>query len=98
MMNDDLNAMSANHISKETGESIEEFYELDAVEETEADDRFNEINRLNELGNLAVSLKLIGGHGFHGGQYELLHEGKFLLMSPIEAQQFLEQLIAEAEA
>lgn len=54
------------------------------------------LNRLNALGNQAIDLKLIGAHGFHRGQYELLREGKFLLMSPIEALHYLENLIETA--
>jgi hypothetical protein len=80
-----------------SNETIEESYDSEAIEECEADQKFNAINRLNELGNLAVSLKLIGGHGFHRGDYELLRDGKFLLMTPTEAQTYLEELIATTE-
>jgi hypothetical protein len=52
-------------------------------------------NQLNELGNRAISLGLIAGHGYRGGQYELLRQGKALLMSPEEAQTYLENLIKE---
>ncbi len=58
----------------------------------------SEINRLNQLGNQAIELKLISGHGFHQGEYELLRDGKFLLMTPMEALQYLESLIAETGA
>jgi hypothetical protein len=92
-MNDQsLNDQSLND---QTADSIAEFCESDPMDATEASDEGSAINRLTELGNLAVSLKLIGGHGFHQGQYELLRDGKFLLMTPIEAQQYLEKLIAE---
>jgi hypothetical protein len=50
-------------------------------------------NQLNELGNQAVKLGLIAGHGYHKGQYEILRQGKALLMSPDEAIQYLQQLI-----
>jgi len=94
-MNDDMNSNVTPAVPDDSSsESIEDFYEAEAVEESEANHKFSEINLLNELGNLAVSLKLIGGHGFHRGQYELLREGTFLLMTPIEAQQYLEELIA----
>jgi hypothetical protein len=72
---------------------IVEFSEADAVDESEAGHEGSAINHLTELGNRAVSLKLIAGHGFHKGQYELLREGKSLLMTPIEAQKYLEELI-----
>jgi hypothetical protein len=50
-------------------------------------------NQLNELGNQAVKLGLIAGHGYHKGQYEILRQGKALLMSPDEAIEYLQQLI-----
>jgi hypothetical protein len=50
-------------------------------------------NQLNELGNQAVKLGLIAGHGYHKGQYEILRQGKVLLMSPDEAIEYLQQLI-----
>jgi hypothetical protein len=97
-MNDDMNPTVTPAVpDASSSDSIEDFYEAEAVEESEANHKFNEINLLNELGNLAVSLNLIGGHGFHRGQYELLREGTFLLMTPIEAQKYLEELIAATE-
>ncbi|MFW6264076.1 MAG: hypothetical protein ACOC3E_00955 [Cyanobacteriota bacterium] len=56
------------------------------------------INHLNELGNRAIALGLIIGHGHHGGKYEILHKGKALLMTPKEAQEYLEALIKNAES
>lgn len=50
-------------------------------------------NQLNELGNQAVKLGLIAGHGYHKGQYEILRQGKVLLMSPDEAIEYLQHLI-----
>ena len=50
-------------------------------------------NQLNELGNQAVKLGLIAGHGYHKGQYEILRQGKALLMSPDEALKYLQDLI-----
>lgn len=55
------------------------------------------VNQLTELGNKAIELKLIAGHGYRGGQYEILQQGKVLLMSPDEAQKYLETLIKYAE-
>lgn len=55
------------------------------------------LNQLNDLGNKAISLGLIAGHGHHGGQYELLHQGKVVTISPSEAVTYLENLIQEAE-
>ncbi|MGA9381204.1 MAG: hypothetical protein WBV73_20795 [Phormidium sp.] len=52
-------------------------------------------NKLTELGNKAIQLKLIIGHGYRGGQYEILRQGKAILMSPDEAQTYLENLIKE---
>ncbi len=53
------------------------------------------INQLNELGNRAVELGLIVGHGYRGGKYEVLRKGEALMMSPEEAQSYLENLIKE---
>ncbi|MCY7284711.1 MAG: hypothetical protein LH679_15025 [Cyanobacteria bacterium CAN_BIN43] len=53
------------------------------------------LNQLNDLGNKAISLGLIAGHGHHGGQYELLHQGKVVTISPGEAVTYLENLIQE---
>jgi hypothetical protein len=36
---------------------------------------------------------LIAGHGYHKGQYEILRQGKVLLMSPDEALNYLQNLI-----
>ena len=51
------------------------------------------INKLTETGNLAVSMGLIAGHGFHGGKYEILQKGKAILLPVNEAGAYLEQLI-----
>jgi hypothetical protein len=50
-------------------------------------------NQLTEVGNQAVKLGLIAGHGYHKGQYEILRQGKVLLMSPDEALKYLQNLI-----
>jgi hypothetical protein len=54
------------------------------------------LNQLNDLGNQAVSLGLIAGHGHHGGQYELLQQGKVVTIAPSEAVTYLENLIKAA--
>jgi len=50
-------------------------------------------NQLTEVGNQSVKLGLIAGHGYHKGQYEILRQGKALLMSPDEALKYLQNLI-----
>jgi hypothetical protein len=50
-------------------------------------------NQLTEVGNQAVELGLVAGHGYHKGQYEILQQGKVLLMSPDEALKYLQNLI-----
>jgi len=52
-------------------------------------------NRLTLAGNRAQELGLIDGHGFRGGQYEVLRQGKFLTFTPQEAQTYLENLVKE---
>lgn len=54
---------------------------------------FMSINNLTELGNQAIAAGLIIGHGFHGGQYEILRRGEVLLFSPEEAQAYLEEAL-----
>ncbi|HBE21812.1 MAG TPA: hypothetical protein DEG17_18235 [Cyanobacteria bacterium UBA11149] len=56
------------------------------------------LNKLTELGNQAIRLKLIAGHGYRGGKYEILRQGKALMMSPEEAQTYLENLIKDIGA
>ena len=51
------------------------------------------INKLTEVGKMAVSMGLIAGHGFRGGKYEILQKGKVILLSEREAISYLEQLI-----
>ncbi len=51
------------------------------------------MNQLTELGNRAIQLGLIAGHGHRGGQYEILHKGKTVMLSPKEAQAYLSELI-----
>jgi len=54
------------------------------------------INHLNQLGNKAVKLGLIIGHGYFRGDYEILLKDESLLLTPLQAQEYLENLIAEA--
>lgn len=51
------------------------------------------LNRLNELGNQAIALKLIAGHGYHQGQYEIIRQGQVLTMTPGEAVSYLQALV-----
>ena len=48
------------------------------------------INKLTEVGNMAVSMGLIAGHGFRGGKYEILQKGKVILLSEREAIGYLD--------
>lgn len=54
----------------------------------------NSLNKLTELGNQAVKLGLIIGHGYHGEKYEILRTEEDLLFSPGEAIEYLEELIS----
>ncbi|BBC27043.1 hypothetical protein [Pseudanabaena sp. ABRG5-3] len=51
------------------------------------------INHLTEVGNMAVSMGLIAGHGFRGGKYEILRKGEVILLPVEAATDYLEQLI-----
>ena len=51
------------------------------------------VNQLNDLGNRAVKLGLIAGHGHHQGQYEIIRQGKIVTLSPKQALTYLQQLI-----
>lgn len=52
-------------------------------------------NELNELGNKAVSLGLIIGHGYHKGQYEILRRNEVVTLPPKEARTYLKNLIEQ---
>ncbi len=54
-------------------------------------------NQLNQLGNRAIALGLIIGHGHHAGKYEILSRQEVLLLSPREAYSYLQALIKQAE-
>ena len=56
------------------------------------------INKLTELGNRAIQLGLIAGHGYHRGQYEILRQGQIILLSPTEATSYLENLLQDLES
>ncbi|MDV3348201.1 hypothetical protein SPB21_04685 [Leptothoe sp. ISB3NOV94-8A] len=51
------------------------------------------VNQLHNLATQAVEKKLITAHGYRGGQYELLRDGEFVLLSPTEAIQYLQDLL-----
>ena len=55
------------------------------------------MNMLNELGNRAIKMGLIVGHGYYGGKYEILHKNEALSVTPAEAQIYLQTLINEQE-
>ena len=54
-------------------------------------------SQLNELGNRAIALGLLLGHGYRGRQYELLQRGEVLLLSPSKAYAYLKALIQTGE-
>lgn len=56
------------------------------------------INQLNALGNEAIACGLIVGHGYHQGQYEILHKGEAVTLTPEEAVQYLRALLQSAPA
>lgn len=58
---------------------------------------FATVNILNDLGNQALQMGLIVGHGYHGGQYEILCKSEVILLSPQEAQTYLHNLISKFE-
>ncbi|NEQ32755.1 MAG: hypothetical protein F6K04_17410 [Leptolyngbya sp. SIO4C5] len=53
------------------------------------------VNQLTELGNQAIQMGLIAGHGYHRGQYEILRQGKIILLPPQEALTYLQDLIRD---
>lgn len=54
------------------------------------------INELTELGNKAISLGLILGHGYRGGKYEILKRNEAILLTPKEARDYLKNLLEQA--
>lgn len=65
--------------------------------EPESESPAFDYTQLTVLGNRAIALGLIVGHGYHQGKYELLHRGEALLLSPPEAVSYLQSLIDSAE-
>ena len=55
------------------------------------------INQLYQLATEATEKKLITAHGYRGGQYELLRQGEFILLSPSDAIQYLQTLMQTPE-
>ena len=51
------------------------------------------VNQLYQLATEATEKQLITAHGYRGGQYELLRQGEFILLSPSEAIQYLQTLV-----
>ncbi|MFN6486080.1 MULTISPECIES: hypothetical protein [unclassified Nostoc] len=66
-------------------------------EQLEQEYEFATTNMLNEVGNKAIKMGLIVGHGYHKGKYEILQQGKAILLPPKEAFDYLQNLIAELE-
>ncbi len=53
------------------------------------------VNQLHNLANEAVAQRLITAHGYRGGQYEILKDGEFVLLTPQEAIQYLQALLGD---
>lgn len=51
------------------------------------------LNQLNDLGNQAVRMGLIAGHGYHKGRYEIIRQGQVLTMSADHAFDYLQDLV-----
>lgn len=67
--------------------------EKDLEHSREDEVAFRSLNALNDLGNRAIAAGLIIGHGFHGGEYEILRRGEVLTFPPEEAQAYLTDLL-----
>jgi hypothetical protein len=52
-------------------------------------------NELTKLGNQAVKKGLISGHGYHGGNYEILCNGQIFLLTPEAAHTYLKDLVKQ---
>lgn len=55
------------------------------------------VNQLNTLANQALEKGLIAGHGYRGGQYEILRQGKFEMYEPKAAIQYLQDLLGNGD-
>jgi len=55
------------------------------------------LSTLTHLGNEAVALGLIAGHGHHQGKYEIIHNGEIITVSSGEAVTYLQDLIQSAK-
>ena len=52
-------------------------------------------HELIRLGNQAVKKGLISGHGYHGGNYEILCNGQIFLLTPEAAHSYLKDLVKQ---
>lgn len=52
-----------------------------------------DLTQLNALGNQAVRLGFIAGHGHRQGQYEILRQGEVLTFSPQAAALYFQDLL-----
>ncbi|MGB7520496.1 MAG: hypothetical protein WA896_12770 [Spirulinaceae cyanobacterium] len=80
MLNDEVRKMEDQDVNEEQ-------------DEQEKEEEVLSLNKLTELGNQAISDRLIFGHGYRGGKYEILRQGEVLLMTPQEAESYLQELI-----
>jgi len=86
-MNDETNDETNPEINDEIND--EELFH----EQMESELETMNMNQLHDLANQAVKQGLILGHGYRGGQYELLRREEVVLLPPNEAVAYLEGLI-----
>jgi hypothetical protein len=83
--------MTDNHTN---GQYPEPDIDISAAEFAEDPDAEKaDFNQLHNLATQAQNQGLIAGHGYHQGQYELIHQGKAILLPANEAIEYLQNLM-----
>jgi hypothetical protein len=72
---------------------LEDDFLLDNEEDSDVTLDLNELHHLHQLGNQAMQLGLIAGHGYRYGEYELIRQGEVITLSIEAAKDYLKQLI-----
>jgi hypothetical protein len=54
-----------------------------------------DLTEVTRLGNQAVKMGLISGHGYYGGNYDILYKGQVFHLSPEAAHTYLKKLVEE---
>jgi hypothetical protein len=83
--------MTDNHTNGQYPEPDIDISDAEFAEDPDAEKA--DFNQLHDLATQAQSIGLIAGHGYHQGQYELIHQGQIILLPVKEAMAYLQKLM-----